>query len=112
MAERYFTRAAVLSSGTTKGPENSSERASDWIALMKFMSEKRPSTRAADAAVRLLFPGVTGCVLSGLVATFDNLECEITYQYIYTPPRFLMHDPWPLSVANSSPPRMRSSVLA
>ena len=54
MAERYLTRAKALSSGmTTKGLENSGERASDWVALMKFLSEKRPpSTRAADAMVR------------------------------------------------------------
>lgn len=55
VAERYLTRAAALSSGTTRGLEGSGQRASDWVALMKFMSEKRPpSTRAADAMVRPL----------------------------------------------------------
>lgn len=54
VAERYLTRATALSSGTTtKAPESGGERASHWIALMKFMAEKRPpSTRAADSAVR------------------------------------------------------------
>lgn len=56
VAERYLKRAASVSTGPARSGRGGGgeEQASNWIALMEFLSERRPpSTRAADAAVRI-----------------------------------------------------------
>lgn len=62
VAERYLTRAATLPSGSstannsewrTRGIMAGYGPAEDWVALMKFHSERwARSDRAADALVR------------------------------------------------------------